>query len=194
MRGGGGWFSRRIIAGTPTGSIAMPTRRRLIQGLAAAAALPAVARAGPDDSVPAHGDCVFCRIEAGTEEAVVLWRDEHLLAIADKFPFAPGHALLMPRRHVRNLLDLPPGLAANLYAFAPAFARTLKRAFGADGITCIQNNEPAGGQTVFHFHMHFVPRQSGVELFRRLNERPEVPQAEREVLFAPVRGLLGART
>ena len=172
----------------------MPTRRRLIQGFAAAAALPAAARAEPADPQPAHDDCVFCRIDAGTEDAVVLWRDEHLIAIADKFPFAPGHALLMPRRHVRNLLDLPPGLAANLYAFAPTFARVLKRTFGADGLTCIQNNEPAGGQTVFHFHMHFVPRKDGVELFRRLNERPEVPQSEREVLFAPVRDLLGGRT
>lgn len=172
----------------------MPTRRRLIQGLAAAAALPAVARAQSPDPQAAHDDCVFCRIEAGTEDAVVLWRDEHLLAIADKFPFAPGHALLMPRRHVRNLLDLPAGLAAHLYAFAPAFARTLKRAFVADGITCIQNNEPAGGQTVFHFHMHFVPRMAGVELFRRLNARPEVSQADRAALFAPVRELLGTRT
>jgi histidine triad (HIT) family protein len=166
----------------------MPTRRRLLQGLAAAAALPAAATRAAS---AATDDCVFCRIDAGGEEAVVLWRDEHLLAIADKFPFAPGHALLMPRRHVRNLLDLPAGLAAHLYAFAPAFARTLKRAFVADGITCIQNNEPAGGQTVFHFHMHFVPRTAGVELFRRLNDRPEVPQVDRAALFAPVRELLG---
>jgi histidine triad (HIT) family protein len=168
----------------------MPTRRRLLQGLAAAAALPAATRAAHASGAPGHDDCVFCRIEAGLEDAVVVWRDEHLVAFADKFPFTPGHTLLVPRRHFRDLYAMPAGLAANLYAFAPTLARTLKRAFAADGITCIQNNERAGGQSVFHFHMHFVPRTAGVELFRRLNDRVEAPTADREQLFAPVRELL----
>lgn len=87
---------------------------------------------------------------------------------------------------------MPSGLAATLYAFAPTLARTLKRAFAADGITCMQNNERAGGQSVFHFHMHFVPRTAGVELFQRLHDRVEVPAGDRERLFAPVRDLLGS--
>jgi len=171
----------------------MPTRRRLMQGLVAAAALPAATRAQPATADPAVPDCVFCRIEAGTEDAIVLWRDEHLIAIADKFPFTPGHTLLIPRRHVQDIYALPSGLAANLYAFAPTLARVLKRAFAADGITCIQNNERAGGQSVFHFHMHFVPRTAGQELFKRVVERPEIPIDERERQFAPVRELLGGR-
>lgn len=178
-----------MIGASPPGSRRMPTRRRLLQGLAAAA-LPALARAAP--AAHDHDDCVFCRIEAGSEESVVIWRDEHLIAIADKFPFAPGHTLLMPRRHVQDLYAMPSGLAATLYAFAPTLARTLKRAFAADGITCMQNNERAGGQSVFHFHMHFVPRTAGVELFQRLHDRVEVPAGDRERLFAPVRDLLGS--
>jgi histidine triad (HIT) family protein len=168
----------------------MPSRRRLLQGFAAAA-LPVAARAPSGPAEPDHAECVFCRIEAGIEDALVLWRDEHLMAIADKFPFAPGHALLMPRRHVQDLYAMPSGLAASLYAFAPTLARVLKRAFAADGITCIQNNERAGGQSVFHFHMHFVPRTAGVELFQRLRDRPELPADVRASLFAPVRALLG---
>lgn len=179
-----------MIGASPPGSRRMPTRRRLLQGLAAAA-LPAASRAEPASPEPAHGDCVFCRIEAGLEDAVVVYRDEHLIAFADKFPFTPGHTLLMPRRHVQDLYAMPSGLAAHLYAFAPTLARTLKRAFSADGITCIQNNERAGGQSVFHFHMHFVPRTAGVELFQRLHDRVEAPVEDRERIFAPVRAMLG---
>lgn len=171
----------------------MPNRRDLIRALGAAATLPLAARAGGHAPRVHADDCVFCRIDAGTEDAVVVWRDDHVMAIADKFPFAPGHMLLMPRRHVRDLYAMPSGLAAHLYALAPTFARVLKRAFAADGITCIQNNEHAGGQTVFHFHMHFVPRKAGVELFRRIVDRPEAPAADREQLFAPVRRMLGGR-
>ncbi|HET7843776.1 MAG TPA: HIT family protein, partial [Xanthomonadales bacterium] len=138
-------------------------------------------------------DCVFCRIEAGMEDAVVVFRDDHVLAIADKFPFTPGHTLLMPRRHVQDVYAMPSGLAAHLYSLAPTFARVLKRAFAADGITCIQNNERAGGQSVFHYHLHFVPRTAGVELFKRIVDRPEAPSADREQLFAPVREMLGGR-
>jgi histidine triad (HIT) family protein len=57
-------------------------------------------------------------------------------------------------------------------------------------MTCLQNNDPAGGQDVFHYHLHFVPRMAGVELWRRVHERPELPIDERERLFAPVRAAL----
>jgi histidine triad (HIT) family protein len=140
----------------------------------------------------AHDDaCVFCRIVAGTSEATVVWRDERCLAIADRFPFAPGHALLMPRTHVRDIYAMPTDLAAHLFGLAPRLARELKRVFKADGMTLIQNNERAGGQSVFHFHLHLVPRTTGVELFRRTVERPEATRELRERQFAPVRAALG---
>ncbi len=167
----------------------MPSRRHVVQGLGAALAFPAAVDATTPPPPHAEG-CVFCRIEAGELEAVVLWRDERCIAIADRYPFAPGHTLLMPRGHFADLYALPEDLAARLYAFAPRLARELKRAFGSDGLTCIQNNEVAGGQSVFHYHMHFVPRTAGVELFRRLHERPEAPLELRERQFAPVRAAL----
>jgi len=168
----------------------MTTRRRMLQGMAAAMALP-VARTEAAGRPPDHAaDCVFCRIDAGQAEATIVWRDARCMVIADRWPFAPGHVLLMPRSHVQDLYALPPDLAAHLYAFAPRLARELKLAFDADGITCLQNNEVAGGQSVFHYHMHFVPRVAGVELWRRLNPRPEAAPGLREQLFAPVRAAL----
>jgi histidine triad (HIT) family protein len=169
----------------------MTTRRRILQCMAATMAAPALASAAEPAASRAE-DCVFCRIDAGEVEATILWRDERCMAIADRWPFAPGHVLLMPRRHVKDLYALPSELAAHLYAFAPKLARELKRAFASDGPTCIQNNEVAGGQSVFHFHMHFVPRVAGVELWKRLNPRPEASRELREQLFAPVRAALAS--
>lgn len=164
----------------------MPSRRTVLQGLGAMAAAPAstVHAAAKDD------DCVFCRIVAGTSEATIVWRDARCVAIADRFPFAPGHTLLMPRTHVRDLYAMPDELAAHLFGLAPRLARELKRVFKADGMTLVQNNEHAGGQSVFHFHLHLVPRTTGVELFRRVVERPEAPRELRERQFAPVRAAL----
>ena len=102
----------------------MTTRRRLMQGLVAAAALPAAARALPAPAEPAGPDCVFCRIEAGSEDATVLWRDEHLIAIADKFPFTPGFDQGRAR-NVRPALD-----AANVYGRShcrTGYGRTQRR-------------------------------------------------------------------
>lgn len=166
----------------------MPSRRSVLRGLGAMAAVPASAATGP--AAP-DDDCVFCRIVAGTSEATIVWRDERCIAIADRFPFAPGHTLLMPRAHVQDLYAMPADLAAHLFGLAPRLARELKRVFKADGMTLIQNNERAGGQSVFHFHLHLVPRTTGVELFRRTVERPEATRELRERQFAPVRAALG---
>jgi histidine triad (HIT) family protein len=165
----------------------MPSRRSVLQGLGAVATVPASAATVP--AAP-DGDCVFCRIVAGTSEATIVWRDERCIAIADRFPFAPGHTLLMPRTHVRDVYAMPADLAAHLFGLAPRLARELKRTFDAHGMTLIQNNERAGGQSVFHFHLHLVPRTTGVELFRRVVERPEAPRELRERQFAPLRAAL----
>ena len=169
----------------------MPNRREMLQSLGVAAlALPSAARAEAPEAAGRDHDCVFCRIDAGELDAAIVWRDERTIAIADKFPFARGHTLLMPRRHVRNVYEMDAALAAHLYALAPRLARTLKQVFRADGITCVQNNDKAGGQDVFHYHLHFIPRTEGVDIWKRVVERPELPMDERERLFAPLREAL----
>ena len=165
----------------------MTTRRELLKGIGAAAALPGGVRAA--EPIAHDPKCVFCRIESGEAPATIVWRDERCIAIADRWPFAPGHTLLIPRTHVANLYELPPDLASHLYAFAPRLARELKRTFGCDGLTCVQNNEVAGGQSVFHFHMHFVPRRAGVEIWKTMVERPELRDDERD-RFVPLREAL----
>jgi histidine triad (HIT) family protein len=77
------------------------------------------------------------------------------------FPLAPGHALVVPRQHVRNLYELPDRLAGPTLSLAARVARAAKLAFAADGITLRQNNEPASDQHRFHFHLHVVPRFEG---------------------------------
>jgi histidine triad (HIT) family protein len=163
----------------------MTTRRQALHCLTAAALLPSAARAAHSDG-EREADCPFCRIAAGEIEAAVVYRDRHVIAFAARNPRAPGHTLLVPRRHVRDLYALPADLAAKVYAVAPRLARALKRVFDADGLTCRQNNEDAGGQTVFHYHMHFIPRRDGDGVIVD-PDVPELPIEERERLFAPLR-------
>ena len=165
----------------------MPSRRSVLQGLGATMALSARA------AEPAHEHgpgCVFCDIVAGRREATVVWSDARCLAVADRYPLARGHTLLLPREHVTDLYAMPADLAAHLFGLAPRLAREIKRAFAADGMTLVQNNERHGGQTVFHFHLHFVPRTAGVRLFEDPAERPEAPREVREREFAPMRAAL----
>ena len=83
------------------------------------------------------------------------------MALMNPFPLTPGHALVVPRQHVRNLYELPEQLAGPTLALGARVARAAKLAFAADGITLRQNNEPASDQHLFHFHLHVVPRFEG---------------------------------
>ena len=105
----------------------MTSRRTLLQALGVAAVVPASAGTDP---APHADDCVFCRIVAGTSEATVVWRDERCLAIADRYPFAPGHTLLMPRAHVQDLYAMPEALAAHLRGTLSADRLRVSRFFG----------------------------------------------------------------
>ena len=84
-----------------------------------------------------------------------------VIAFIDAYPLHPGHTLVAPRRHVPNLYTLPRDLAGPLLETSARIARALKRAFAAEGVTLHQNNEPAGGQDVFHLHIHVIPRYAG---------------------------------
>jgi histidine triad (HIT) family protein len=102
--------------------------------------------------------CLFCRIVHGSDPAYVVYEDEHSLAFLDRQPAAEGHTLVIPRIHSRTLLDIDPVNAGALMTSATLVARIIHRAFQPDGMTLIQTNEHAGGQSVFHVHLHLVPR------------------------------------
>jgi len=110
--------------------------------------------------------CPFCNIVGGSEPAHLIYEDEESLAFLDIAPAAEGHTLVIPRSHARTLLDISPTSAGALLASATLVARIIERTFHPDGMTMVQTNERAGGQTVFHVHLHLVPRWDGDELFR----------------------------
>ncbi|TNF36156.1 MAG: HIT family protein [Gammaproteobacteria bacterium] len=105
--------------------------------------------------------CIFCQIIAGQSPAHKVYEDEHLLAFMDLFPAGPGHALLIPKVHAENIFELDEAVMARIGAFSQKLATAVKTAFAADGLVVFQLNGEAAGQTVFHYHMHFLPRMAG---------------------------------
>ncbi len=93
-----------------------------------------------------------------------VFEDEHIIAFMDVMPQAHGHTLVVPKAPSRNLLDAEPATLARLLPAVQRIARAAKTAFAADGVTIMQFNESAAGQTVFHLHIHVIPRRDGVPL------------------------------
>lgn len=105
-------------------------------------------------------DCIFCQIVAGKLPAYTVQADEHTLAFMDINPATRGHALVIPRRHARDLLEIAPeDLSATMLA-AQQLARRLSERLGAEGVNLINSCGSVAWQTVFHFHVHVIPRYS----------------------------------
>ena len=106
-------------------------------------------------------DCIFCKIIAGELPAQILDQDERTVTFMDISPATRGHALVVPRRHSRNLLEIEPeDLEATVLA-AQRLARNVGERLGADGVNLMNSSGSAAWQTVFHFHMHVIPRYAG---------------------------------
>ncbi len=104
---------------------------------------------------------IFAKILRGELPCHKVYEDERALAFLDIMPRAPGHTLVLPKAPARNLLDVAPDDLAHVMAVAQKIAKAQIKVFGADGITVQQFNESAGGQVVFHLHVHLVPRKAG---------------------------------
>ena len=117
-----------------------------------------------DTSPPGH--CIFCKIVAGEIPAAKVYEDDLTVAFMDIGQVNPGHVLVASKRHAVTVLDLTAEEAAAVMQTAQRIAHAAQQAFAPDGITLFQANGAAGGQTVFHFHMHVVPRhaQDGIAL------------------------------
>jgi len=107
---------------------------------------------------------VFAKILRGELPCEKLYEDDHTIAIMDIMPRGDGHLLVVPKAASRNILDIDPADLAHVMATAQKMGRAVITAFDADGITIQQFNEPAGGQVVFHTHVHVIPRFEGVRL------------------------------
>lgn len=114
----------------------------------------------------ASSDCVFCRIVRGEVPSAKVFENEHVLAFLDIAPIAPGHTLMIPKRHVDDLLTASADVAAELARCLPWLAAAVCRATGADGLHVMQLNGRAAGQVVMHLHVHLIPRSAsdGVQL------------------------------
>ncbi|GAC1494794.1 MAG: HIT family protein [Bradyrhizobium sp.] len=106
----------------------------------------------------------FAKILRGEFPCYKVYEDDHVLAFLDIMPRCPGHTLVIPKAPARNILDISPEDFARVARAAHKIARAAMKAFNADGITVQQFNEPAGGQVVFHLHMHVMPRRDGETL------------------------------
>ena len=102
--------------------------------------------------------CIFCKIAAGEIPSATLYEDKDFRVIMDVSPASKGHALILPKEHYANLYELDDELAAKVLVLAKKMITKLKDIVGCDGYNVLQNNGTAAGQTVFHFHMHLIPR------------------------------------
>ena len=103
-------------------------------------------------------NCIFCKIAAGEIPSKTLYEDEEFRVILDLGPANKGHALILPKDHYADLFALPEEKAEKVIRLAKKMGAQIKDALHADGLNLVQNNGECAGQTVFHFHMHIIPR------------------------------------
>ena len=103
-------------------------------------------------------NCIFCRIASGEIPCAKVYEDEHVLAFLDLAPVHPGHTLVIPKTHHKDMLEVPAELGTAVFAALRKVAAAVLEATGAQGFNVMQNNRLAAGQTVFHIHWHIIPR------------------------------------
>ncbi|BCB02934.1 HIT family protein [Bacillus sp. KH172YL63] len=103
-------------------------------------------------------DCIFCKIIDGDIPAMKVYEDEHVLAFLDISQVTKGHTLLIPKVHKENVYELTPDISSHLFSVAPKIANSIKAEFNPVGMNLLSNAGEEAGQSVFHFHMHFIPR------------------------------------
>ncbi len=141
-------------------------------------------------SASTQPDCIFCRIVAGEAHSHPVHEDDDVLAFMDIQPVEPGHTLIIPKHHYENLLESTPEAMAAVARVSVPLARALREVFSPDGIFVAQTNGVAAGQTVFHYHLHLIPRWHGsrVQLHGRRLADPEELAAHAVRIRAALRG------
>jgi histidine triad (HIT) family protein len=132
---------------------------------------------------------IFAKILRGELPCYKVYEDEKTLAFLDIMPRAAGHTLVLPKAPARNILDVSPEDLAHVVRVAQKIAQVSVKVFGAQGITIQQFNESAGGQVVFHLHVHVIPRQEGIALKppASVKEAPEVLAEQARQLAAALK-------
>lgn len=131
-------------------------------------------------------NCIFCKIANGEIPAATLYEDENFRVILDLGPASKGHALILPKSHAANIYELSDEMAAKAMILAKKMATAMTAALKCDGFNIVQNNGEGAGQTVFHFHMHLIPRYKGDQV--GITWKPgELSDADKEEILLKVK-------
>lgn len=133
-------------------------------------------------------ECVFCKIIRGEAEAAVVYEDDKIIAFMDIAPASPGHLLVVTKEHYENIYEVPDDLLAYVVVMAKKIGMAARKALNADGLSFFQTNEKGGGQEIFHFHFHVIPRYKGVAL--KIANRKKISLEERKRYAEKIREAL----
>ncbi len=106
-------------------------------------------------------DCIFCKIAKGEIPSTTVYENEDFRVIFDIAPASKGHTLIIPKQHYADIFDMDAQIGGRLFSLATAVAKSLKKELNCEGMNIVQNNGLIAGQTVFHFHLHLIPRYTG---------------------------------
>lgn len=124
----------------------------------------------------ANTDCIFCKIANGEIPSRTLYEDEDFRVIFDISPASKGHAIILPKKHAANIFEISEEDASKIYVVAKKVATALSDELQCDGINILQNNGETAGQSVFHLHMHIIPRYKDDTV--NIKWKPGVPDEE----------------
>lgn len=110
-------------------------------------------------------NCIFCKIIKGDIPSTKIYEDDHVLAFLDISQVTKGHTLVIPKRHIKDLYEMDEDTASHLFRVVPKITRAIMDAMGAKGLNVAINNREVAGQTVFHSHIHLIPRYSDQDGF-----------------------------
>ena len=108
-------------------------------------------------------NCIFCKLANGEIPTNKIYEDDDFTVIMDASPATKGHSLILPKEHYANLYEIPDEIAAKVFPLAKKLVSHMTEVLKCDGFNVLQNNGETAGQTVFHFHMHLIPRYEGKE-------------------------------
>lgn len=134
-------------------------------------------------------DCIFCKIAKGEIPSATLYEDEDFRVTLDVGPASLGHTLILPKQHYADIFELPDDLAAKVFPLAKKVAKALKQGLNLEGLNVLQNNGSLAGQTVYHFHLHLIPRYQGDKV-GLLWKPGELKDKDREEIIEKVTALL----
>ena len=129
----------------------------------------------------AHDDCIFCKVLAGEIPSERVYEDDHAIAVMDINPWTRGHAVVFPRKHAADLFEIEDGELSHVAVAAKRLATKMRDTLDCDGVNLLQSNGAAAWQTIFHLHVHVIPRYEGDPLQLPTRPQPASPEQLAEV-------------